>query len=481
VVAESWTRERVIGAIRRWHSDRGVAPRKRDWSKPTFDNGGAPLTPGADVVLELFGKWSEAVKAAGLEPEKQERSAKERRQGEMPDRSQREYLDDDLYYKDEDSNAPYYSPAGTYLAAAEIIAEMYRWTALTGQPPTEREWLRDKQWPHPDMVVDLFGSWDDALKDAGLDQYQAPPRADADTEELRARLAGLERELQAERQSAERELRSARRTASRLEDSERQARVDAQRAEEIARAAREEAKRARAEAVARGQAATGEKPPSEEGGLTPYGGVRGQATPLDSEVEGLTERIIELEARAEHLAEENERLRRALGQVRAAMGEEVEEDEEARHPGEPTTVLEAVQLAADRVTHLVLLPDAFESAEDSPFRRPQLVLDALVKLDELARLYAEPGGIGESIGSVARRLGLDWIPDTTEWGGTRGRHYDVTWKGRRFRLGPHIRLGTGAGAGSTARIYGFFFDGDDEQGRTFVVGHVGRHLPDSTT
>jgi hypothetical protein len=486
----------VIGAIRRWHDSRGVAPRKRDWNKPTFDAAGAPATPGADVVLELFGKWSEAVKAAGLEPERQERSPKERKQGGLPDRAQREYLDDDLYYKDAEASAPYYSPAGTYLAAAEIIAEMYRWTALTGQPPTEREWLRDKQWPHPDVVVDLFGSWDDAMKDAGLDQYEAPPRADADTEELRARLAGLERELQAERQSAERELRSARRTASRLEESERKARVDAQRAEEIARAARDEAKRARTD-VARlaapgaeaasttaGQTPAGAEAASTAGGLTPgHGGMTSGQVPHDREVEALTERIIELEARSEHLADENERLRRALGQVRAAMGVEDETAAEPAEgaPGEPTTVLEAVQLAADRVQHLVLLPDAFESAEDSPFRRPQLVLDALLKLDELARLYAEPGGIGESIGSVARRLGLDWIPDTTEWGGTRGRHYEVTWKGRKFRLGPHVRLGTGAGAGSTARIYGFFYDGDDDHGRTFVVGHVGRHLPDSTT
>jgi len=469
VAAQAWTRERVIGAIRRWHDARGVAPRKRDWSKPSFDSAGAPLTPGADAVLELFGKWSEAIKAAGLEPEKQERSAKERRQqGELPDRSQREYLDDDLYYKDEDSNAPYYSPAGTYLAAAEIIAEMYRWTALAGQPPTEREWLRDKQWPHPDVVRDLFGSWDDAMKDAGLDQYEAPPRPDADTEELRARMAGLERELQAERQSSERELRAARRTASRLEESERQARVDAERADEIARAARDEAKRARADVAA-------VTPPVRRGDTPPEGGQR-------AELDALTERIIELEARAEHLAEENERLRRALGQVRAAMGDEEEVADVAEaEPGDPASVLEAVQLAADRVQQLVLLPEAFESAEDSPFRRPQLVLDALLKLDELARLYAEPGGIGESIGSVARQLGLDWIPDTTDWGGTRSRHYEVSWKGRKFRLGPHIRLGTGAGAGSTARIYGFFYDGDPEQARTFVVGHVGRHLPDSTT
>ena len=214
MATEQWTRERVVGAIRRWHETRGVAPRKRDWNKPTFDERGGPATPAADVVLELFGKWSEAVKAAGLEPEKQERSAKERRQqGELPDRSQREYVDDDLYYKEQESNAPYYSPAGTYLAAAEIIAELYRWTALTGSPPAERDWMRDKQWPHPDVVVDLFGSWDDAIRDSGLDKFEPPPRAGADVEELRARLAGVERELQAERQSAERELRALRRTA----------------------------------------------------------------------------------------------------------------------------------------------------------------------------------------------------------------------------------------------------------------------------
>jgi hypothetical protein len=474
MATEAWTRERVVGAIRRWHEVRGVAPRKRDWNKPTFDESGVPATPAADVVLQLFGKWSEAVKAAGLEPEKQERSAKERRQqGELPDRSQREYLDDDLYYKEQESNAPYYSPAGTYLAAAEIIAELYRWTALTGSPPEERDWLRDKAWPHPDVVVDLFGSWDDAMRDSGLDKFEPPPRADADVEELRARLTGVERELQDERQSAERELRALRRTASRLEESERQARVDSDRAQEIARAAREEARRARAEAT------------------TARAGA--DAAPVAdapaAEIDSLTERLIEVEARAEHLAEENERLRRALGQVREAMGEGEADggpdgagaDAEADSADAPRSVLEAVQRASERVEHLVLLPDAFDSAEDSPFRRPQLVYDALLKLDELSRMYAEPGGIGESIGTVARRLGLDWIPDTTDWGGTRGRHYEVSWNGAKYRLGPHIRLGTGAGAGSTARIYGFFFDGDDRHGRCFVVGHVGRHLPDSTT
>src|SRR5436305_12698006 len=306
MASEAWTRERVVGAIRRWHDVRGVAPRQRDWTKPTFGPGGVPETPAADVVLELFGKWSEAVRAAGLESEKQERSRKQKQ--ELPDRSQREYLDDDLYYKSDEAQPPYYSPAGAYLAAAEVIAELYRWTALTGSSPSERDWLRDKQWPHPDVVIDVFGSWDDAIRDAGLDKFEPPPRADADIEELRGRLAGLERELTTERQTAERELRAARRVASRAQETERQARVDNERAQEVARAAREEAKRARADAAARAIDTKAEK------GSDP------SLSDPSGEVASLTERLIEVEARAEHLEEENERLRRALGQVREAMG-----------------------------------------------------------------------------------------------------------------------------------------------------------------
>ena len=466
----SWTRDRVVGAMRRWHEERGVAPRKRDWAKPTFDPSGQPLTPPADVVLELFGKWSEAVKAAGVENGRG--GDKKRPQKEMPDRAQREYVDDDLYYAEggEGAQQSSYSPAGTYLAAAEVIAEMYRWTALQGAPPTEKEWLRDKAWPHPDVVVDLFGSWDDALRDAGLHEYVAPPRGDEpDVAELRDRLRELETQLQQERQNAERDLRAARRDASRAEERARAAEAAAERGAEVVRKAREDAAHAReevartlAEAASQGEAA--------------QASAAGEAAA--HEMESLNARLLELEERAERLASENERLRRAMGQM--GVREEAEEGEEAPLP-EPGTVLEAVQIAAERVTSLVLLPDAFESAEDSPFRRPGLVLESLLKLDELSRMYAQPEGIGESIGSVARQLGLDWVPDTTDWGGTRGRHYEVNWDGRKRRLGPHIRLGTGAGAGSTARIYGFFHEGDEAHGRCFVVGHVGRHLPDSTT
>lgn len=469
----SWTRDRVVGAMRRWNDERGVPPRKRDWAKPTFDDAGQPATPPADVVLELFGKWSEAVRAAGIEEGGGKPGNGKRRQKEIPDRAQREYVDDDLYYAEggEGAQTGSYSPAGTYLAAGEVIAEMYRWTALQGAPPTEKQWMRDKNWPHPDVVVDLFGSWDDAVRDAGLDSYVAPPRGDEpDVAELRDRLRELETAAQQERQAAERDLRAARRDASRAEERVRAAEAAAERGAQVVRKAREEAARAREEAARTLTEAASAGDASVAGAAAAH------------EMEALNERLLELEERAERLADENERLRRAMGQMGAESARSAEgEDAPAEALPEPRSVLEAVEIAAGRVTSLVLLPDAFESAEDSPFRRPQLVLDALLKLDELSRLYEQPEGIGESIGAVARQLGLDWVPDTTDWGGTRGRHYEVTWNGAKYRLGPHIRLGTGAGAGSTARIYGFFFEGDEERGRCFVVGHVGRHLPDSTT
>jgi len=66
----------------------------------------------------------------------------------------------------------------------------------------------------------------------------------------------------------------------------------------------------------------------------------------------------------------------------------------------------------------------------------------------------------------------------------RSRHpheYSATVDGRRVDLGPHVALGSGSGAGFIARIYLHVADGSGELPRGIYVGHVGRHLPDSTT
>jgi hypothetical protein len=56
-------------------------------------------------------------------------------------------------------------------------------------------------------------------------------------------------------------------------------------------------------------------------------------------------------------------------------------------------VLEAVERAAERFGHLTFTRSAFESAADSPFRRPADILDALERLDRLGRALRRPVGL----------------------------------------------------------------------------------------
>jgi hypothetical protein len=144
-------------------------------------------------------------------------------------------------------------------------------------------------------------------------------------------------------------------------------------------------------------------------------------------------------------------------------------------------VLEAVELARERCPHLVFAPRARESAADSPFGRPGLILENLERLDQLAERYLE-GDIGGKVSELAFSLGLNWRGGISERTRTRhGKEYSFTYEGRAFELGPHVRIGSGQGAGSIARIYLALHPGDAELPRSVIVGHVGRHLPDSTT
>jgi hypothetical protein len=59
--------------------------------------------------------------------------------------------------------------------------------------------------------------------------------------------------------------------------------------------------------------------------------------------------------------------------------------------------------------------------------------------------------------------------------------YTVTHDGARLELGPHVAIGSGSGAGFIARIYLHVADGSGDVPRGLYVGHVGRHLPDTTT
>ncbi|WP_210491037.1 hypothetical protein [Patulibacter sp. SYSU D01012] len=210
-------------------------------------------------------------------------------------------------------------------------------------------------------------------------------------------------------------------------------------------------------------------------------------------VEELRARLKEREELLVEAHAEHERLEVALDAARREAlrlhreMEGIEEDDEAGEEELPEveTVLQAVEEAQKRCKHLVFTERAFETAEDSPFWRPDMVLADLLKLDKVAEAYERPEGIGQPVGQYAQDLGLDWRSGVGEvWYGIHPNDYHFSHDGQTLRVAEHVRVANGSGAQRCARIYCAFHPGSDQEGdlpRGVYVGPVGRKLPDSTT
>jgi hypothetical protein len=203
----------------------------------------------------------------------------------------------------------------------------------------------------------------------------------------------------------------------------------------------------------------------------------------------------ELHDRMERLRAEREQDRRTIAELTMLLARVDAEGTEgadgtlpakAEPESPPSTVLEAVERAAAESKHLIFAPKAFETASESPFRRPGLVLRTLRGLDALAGRYAA-GDMGKSLSQAASEHGItQWKADIAET--TRKRYEDdysffLAGPGTpKLWVGPHIGLGSGSGAQFIARIYLHVSDGSDpDVPRGIVVAVVGRHLPDTTT
>jgi hypothetical protein len=369
---------------------------------------------------------------------------------------------------------------------ADYVLSLYRWIVLTGDVPRAQDWLRREEWPHPDYVIDVFGSWEKFLQHAEIPSSPLLARVREADEERRSLAA---REQQAERDLARVEdLRRQVETAKRRREA-----ADAERGELRARAARLEAQLQRAEArAAEAEEHLAERRQHAEDAAGPRGEAPDEWLAAH---EALLDELQAVRAHREELLRQVEELREAAAQdaktiagLSAALGEAAGGPEAngagaaAEPEAPPATVAEAVQRAADRATHLVFTETARETAADSPYRRPADVLDALLRLDDLAGLYADPEGFGRSLGQAAEELGLSWRQNVSELARSRKPHaYSVTHDGERLELGPHVAIGSGSGAGFIARIYLHVADGSGAVPRGLYVGHVGRHLPDTTT
>ncbi len=364
----------------------------------------------------------------------------------------------------------------------DYVYQLYRWIILTGAVPKAQEWLKREAWPHPDYVIDVFGSWEKFLTHAHVTESPLLARLKA------ADVA--EKDMAAARKRVEKEL-------ARVEDLRRQA-LTARHAREAAEAERDEeraradrAQRALDSALARAADAearlherTAALQESAAGATAAPAGPDDRLTALTDELDAVRAHREELLRQGEELGEQATQDAKTIARLSTLLAEGAgvvpEGDVAAEDP--PATVAEAVERAATASTHLRFTPDAFTSAGDSPYRRPAEILDTLRVLDELAGLHADPDGFGRSLTQAATERGLTYKHDVSETARSRHPHeYSTTIDGERVDLGPHVALGSGSGAGFIARIYLHVADGSGLVPRGMYVGHVGRHLPDTTT
>jgi hypothetical protein len=179
------------------------------------------------------------------------------------------------------------------------------------------------------------------------------------------------------------------------------------------------------------------------------------------------------------LAIENERLQNDLNALLAAFDAAVaaasrSHAERPEAPDTPGTLAEAVKLAAERCANLQFLPEALRSAEDWRYQRPEVVLHALERLDQLAGAWRRSELDGSFI-VAARAAGLPWRPAISRTAQTQYRDdYLRTYRGEQVMLGPHLAWGNSPDNAVRAYLY------LDRETRTVVVGHVGRHLRDTS-
>ena len=143
---------------------------------------------------------------------------------------------------------------------------------------------------------------------------------------------------------------------------------------------------------------------------------------------------------------------------------------------EAKTVAEAVAIAMKKCSYLHFLDTSVSSAKESPFRRPAEILSDLTKMDQVAGVWAKNEGGGDLrqmlIESGLGRRVSNFISQTTKskW----GKSYTFRHDGHDILFEWHVTLGSGA-ADTCASIH-FFPDADTKK---IIIGHVGRHLPNT--
>jgi hypothetical protein len=177
----------------------------------------------------------------------------------------------------------------------------------------------------------------------------------------------------------------------------------------------------------------------------------------------------------EELGREVEALRANWATLNQSAKPEPEEDG-VLVPAQPiSSMADAVLRAADDCVNLHFHEQAFSSADESPFMRPQEVYDALLRFDGILGEEAT-AGLGKSREARCKEEGLDYAADIS--GTSEGKHhaqYRIRLEGVEYVLRQHLRFGKGNPA-ECARVYFFRSEAGE-----WWVGHFGKHLRVTTS
>ncbi len=216
----TWTRERVLFALRDWAREFSEAPRQHEWAIAHAREAGLesgrlrrwmaeyPRWPSSETVVKRFGSWSAGLETAGLREERMapwelslpERVATARRlvaEGvplveiarlvRVDPATVRRYL---RASSCPGCGGPVVSPRGRHCTSCApklrpqrwsreaLISALRAWAEEHGRPPSTQDWLpsvdRTRQWarqyprwPSTTQVQRVFGSWGAALDASG--------------------------------------------------------------------------------------------------------------------------------------------------------------------------------------------------------------------------------------------------------------------------------------------------------------------------
>lgn len=155
-------------------------------------------------------------------------------------------------------------------------------------------------------------------------------------------------------------------------------------------------------------------------------------------------------------------------------------DREARSTHRFRTVADALDAAirdyfsdAGNPSPVVITKAAQDSAEDSPFLRPDDVYDFFGVLDRVARSWVG-NLLNRPFNEAMRDHGYEEKGNSKTAESRFRRHYQVHWRGRLRVMGYHYTFGA-RDANTCLSIHWL----RDEDERKIVVGHCGNHLPNT--